>query len=157
MPMAGLELELMPEATAPPSLGALAEVTPERAEAIAPEAHPVEDRMPTSEAAPPMAAPVADAIEVIPGIAAGRDSLTSAVRAAVLPGDPGALGSAAEMATMRQEVTQRVAHELARDLSDKLLERIERIVWEVVPDLAEILITKEIERIRAMAEGKQSS
>jgi hypothetical protein len=38
-----------------------------------------------------------------------------------------------------------------------LLERIERIVWEVVPDLAEILITKEIERIRALAEGKQSS
>ena len=28
---------------------------------------------------------------------------------------------------------------------------------EVVPDLAEILITKEIERIRALAEGKQSS
>jgi hypothetical protein len=63
----------------------------------------------------------------------------------------------AEMATMRQAVTERVAHELARDLSDKMLERIERIVWEVVPDLAEILITKEIERIRALAEGKQSS
>jgi hypothetical protein len=30
-------------------------------------------------------------------------------------------------------------------------------VWEVVPDLAEILISKEIERIRLQAEGKQSS
>jgi hypothetical protein len=62
-----------------------------------------------------------------------------------------------EMAAMRQVVTERVAHELARDLSDKLLERIERIVWEVVPDLAEILITKEIERIRSQAEEKQST
>lgn len=62
-----------------------------------------------------------------------------------------------EMAAMRQEVTEQVAHELAHDLSDKLLERIERIVWEVVPDLAEVLITKEIERIRSQAEGKQSS
>jgi hypothetical protein len=79
------------------------------------------------------------------------------------PGEPrppvpeSARESPAEMAMMRQAVTERVAHALARDLSDKLLERIERIVWEVVPDLAEILITKEIERIRAMAEGKQSS
>ncbi len=62
-----------------------------------------------------------------------------------------------EMAAMRQEVTERVAQGLARDLSDKLLERIERVVWEVVPDLAEILITKEIERIRSQAEDKQSS
>ena len=62
-----------------------------------------------------------------------------------------------EMAGMRQAVTERVARELAHDLSDKLLERIEQIVWEVVPDLAEILITREIERIRSQAEGKQSS
>jgi hypothetical protein len=58
---------------------------------------------------------------------------------------------------MRQAVTERVARELAVDLSDKLLERIERIVWDVVPDLAEILIAKEIEKIRAVAEGKQPS
>jgi hypothetical protein len=62
-----------------------------------------------------------------------------------------------EMAAVRQAVTERVAHELARELSDKLLTRIEHIVWEVVPELAEILITKEIERIRAMAEGKKPS
>ncbi|HWU36870.1 MAG TPA: hypothetical protein VN203_04425, partial [Candidatus Acidoferrum sp.] len=62
-----------------------------------------------------------------------------------------------EISALREKVTERVAHELARDLSDKLLERIERIVWEVVPDLAEILISQEIDRIRAQAESKQSS
>jgi len=72
------------------------------------------------------------------------------VAAVMPPGPP-------EIATIREAVTERVAHDLTRELSDKLLERIERIVWEVVPELAEILITKEIERIRAAAEGKQSS
>ncbi len=62
-----------------------------------------------------------------------------------------------EMAAMRREVTDRVAHDLVRELSEKLLDRVERIVWEVVPDLAEVLITREIERIRSQAEGKQSS
>jgi hypothetical protein len=58
---------------------------------------------------------------------------------------------------MREAITERVARDLVRDLSEKLVERIERIVWEVVPDMAEILITKEIERIRDMAEDKGSS
>jgi CheY-like chemotaxis protein len=62
-----------------------------------------------------------------------------------------------EMAAMREAVTERVAHELKRELSEKLLDRFEKIVWEVVPDLAEILITKEIERIRRLAEEEKSS
>jgi CheY-like chemotaxis protein len=74
------------------------------------------------------------------------------------PAAPPSLGEAQaplpEMAAMRREVTDRVAHDLARELSDRLLDRVERIVWEVVPDLAEVLITKEIERIRSQAEGK---
>ena len=63
------------------------------------------------------------------------------------------------MAAMREEVTARVAHDLTRELSEKLLERFEKIVWEVVPDLAELLISKEIERIRKLAdeEKEQSS
>jgi CheY-like chemotaxis protein len=66
---------------------------------------------------------------------------------------------AIDMAAMREEVTARVAHDLTRELSEKLLERFEKIVWEVVPDLAELLITKEIERIRKLAdeEKEQSS
>ncbi|MBI2564142.1 MAG: response regulator [candidate division NC10 bacterium] len=90
-----------------------------------------------------------------PPLARATEAMLPAAAPVSLPG--GLEGLAPEMAAMRQAVTERVAHELARDLSDKLLERIERIVWEVVPDLAEILITKEIERIRAQAEGKQSS
>jgi CheY-like chemotaxis protein len=62
---------------------------------------------------------------------------------------------APEMAAMRQEVTARVAHDLTRELSEKLLERFEKIVWEVVPDLAELLISKEIERIRRLAEAEK--
>ncbi len=62
-----------------------------------------------------------------------------------------------EIGLLRQAVTERVAHELAKELSGQLIERIEGIVWEVVPDLAEILINREIERIRALAEGKQPS
>jgi hypothetical protein len=66
---------------------------------------------------------------------------------------------AIDMAAMREEVTARVAHDLTRELSEKLLERFEKIVWEVVPDLAELLISKEIERIRKLAdeEKEQSS
>jgi hypothetical protein len=62
-----------------------------------------------------------------------------------------------DAAAMRQAVTERVARALATDLSDKMLERIEQIVWDVVPEMAEILIAKEIEKIRALAEGKQPS
>ena len=62
-----------------------------------------------------------------------------------------------DMAAMREAVTERVAHDLRRELSEKLLDRFEKIVWEVVPDLAEMLITKEIERIRRLAEEEKSS
>jgi CheY-like chemotaxis protein len=60
-------------------------------------------------------------------------------------------------AELRQAVTERVAQDLARELTEKLVERIEKIVWEVVPDLAEILIMKEIERLRRMAEDEKSA
>ncbi len=117
--------------------GGLLLAEPEAAVAEAPVA---EERMPVPA---PQVPPVTPSTQELP-------SLAPAVPVGAEP-----LG--AEMVTMRQAVTERVAHELARDLSDKLLERVERIVWEVVPDLAEILITKEIERIRALAEGKQTS
>ena len=65
--------------------------------------------------------------------------------------------SPSELAAMREAVTERVAHDLRRELGEKLLDRFEKIVWEVVPDLAEILITKEIERIRRLAEEEKPS
>jgi len=71
--------------------------------------------------------------------------------------DAPAVAIPSEVAAMREVVTERVASELKRELSEKLLDRFEKIVWEVVPDLAEILITKEIERIRRLAEEEKPS
>jgi CheY-like chemotaxis protein len=127
----------------------------------------------TSEYLPPpgAAGPLPPPAEVgpprIPGDAAPLQmdeiaAAPSAVAAAV-PAAPEAAGLASigmtpsEMAAMREAVTERVAHDLKHELSEKLLERFEKIVWEVVPDLAEILITKEIERIRRLADEEKSS
>ncbi len=119
------------------------------------EAPSVQARMPTPPAGPP------DISELVEAAAAAAPSAPAApLMAEVLatpPSTPPPAAMAPEMGTLRQAVTERVAHELAKELSGQLIERIERIVWEVVPDLAEILINKEIERIRAMAEGKQAS
>jgi hypothetical protein len=58
---------------------------------------------------------------------------------------------------IKRAVTKRVAEGLADELRNSLIERIEKIVWEVVPDLAEILIAKEIERIRRQAEEDKTA
>jgi hypothetical protein len=63
----------------------------------------------------------------------------------------------AEIHALREDVTERVARDLKRELADRVVERIERVVWEVVPDLAEVLIAREIERIRHIAEEQQTS
>lgn len=91
--------------------------------------------LPETPAAPPVVGPAAD--QPTAGAAAG-----------VPP---------SELAAMREAVTARVASDLKRELSEKLLDRFEKIVWEVVPDLAEILITKEIERIRHLAEEEKKA
>ena len=52
------------------------------------------------------------------------------------------------------DAAQQAANGVAKDVTDKLVERIERIDWEVVPALAETLITREIGRIKAAIEGK---
>jgi CheY-like chemotaxis protein len=163
--------DLVPDATAPLDLEMLVEVPLTEAEQI-----DLEAAMRRGEApVPPPVVPPVVVPPSVPAMEAGAAAVAppefaelpmapamltmEAVppAAAAMP-PPGAVEAPLfEMAAMRQAVTERVAHELARDLSDKLLERIERIVWEVVPDLAEILITKEIERIRSQAEGKQST
>ena len=96
---------------------------------------PVGEFLAQSPAASMPAGPVADAS--VPSVPAGV--------------------SPSELAAMREAVTERVAHDLKRELGEKLLDRFEKIVWEVVPDLAEILITKEIERIRRLAEEEKPS
>jgi len=163
--------EEAPTAAAPLDLGALVEVPLTESERIGLEAALIEGKAPAPPSVVPPSIPAMKAAAVVaevppaavtpaeiaaaPPIAPAAETAPPIAVAMPLPG--GAEALLPEMAAMRQEVTERVAHELARELSDKLLERIERIVWEVVPDLAEILITKEIERIRALAEGKQSS
>ncbi|MFA5026978.1 MAG: response regulator [Candidatus Methylomirabilota bacterium] len=69
------------------------------------------------------------------------------------PRPPTGIPAGADLAGMREAVTERVA----RELTEKLVARIEQVVWEVVPDLAEVLITQEIERIRRMAEEQKSA
>jgi CheY-like chemotaxis protein len=110
-------------------------------------------------------------IEVSPAIPMAGEVAASTPAGTVLPDAPFLAAPAAaeaavhegpglpvsDVSAMREAITERVARDLVRDLSEKLVERIERIVWEVVPDMAEILITKEIERIRDMAEDKGSS
>jgi CheY-like chemotaxis protein len=129
------------------------------------EAPSVQARMPAPAAGPPdiselveaaaAAAPSAPAAPLMAEILETPPSTEAGEKKMEAP--PPSAAMAPEMGTLRQAVTERVAHELAKELSGQLIERIERIVWEVVPDLAEILINKEIERIRTMAEGKQAS
>ncbi len=57
--------------------------------------------------------------------------------------------------TMSREVAERVAAQIVRELRGELLEKLDRLLWEVVPDLAEQLLTQEIQRIRDLVEGKQ--
>jgi len=60
-------------------------------------------------------------------------------------------------ATLERAVTgaaEQVVNRLAKEVADKLGERIEQVVREAVPALAESLIVKEIERIKASIEDR---
>lgn len=57
--------------------------------------------------------------------------------------------------TLARQVSERVAAQIVQELRADLLQRIERLLWEVVPDLAEQLLTQEIQRIRDLVEGKK--
>lgn len=56
---------------------------------------------------------------------------------------------------LAREVAGRVATHIVQELKSDLLDRVERILWEVVPELGEQLITQEIKRIRELVEGKK--
>jgi CheY-like chemotaxis protein len=57
--------------------------------------------------------------------------------------------------TLAQQVADKVATQIAQELKTQLLDRVERVIWEVVPELAEHLISQEIQRIRNEVEGKR--
>ncbi len=58
---------------------------------------------------------------------------------------------------LSEKVTAELADRIVKEVSDRLVSRIEKIIWEVVPDLAEVLITKEIEKIKAAVEEPETS
>ena len=57
--------------------------------------------------------------------------------------------------TLAREVAEQVATHMVRELRAELLDRVNKVLWEVVPDLAEQLISQELQRIRDLVEGKQ--
>jgi CheY-like chemotaxis protein len=57
--------------------------------------------------------------------------------------------------TLAHEVAERVATHMVQELRAELLDRVNKVLWEVVPDLAEQLINQELQRIRELVEGKQ--
>ena len=56
-----------------------------------------------------------------------------------------------------EKLTGVIADRIVKEVTDRLVSRMEKIIWEVVPDLAEALISKEIERIKAAAEEQETS
>ena len=58
---------------------------------------------------------------------------------------------------LSEKVTGDIADRIVKEVSDRLVSRIEKIIWEVVPDLAEVLISKEIEKIKAAVEEQETS
>ena len=88
--------------------------------------------------------PLLESVEILPEETPGPPAAGRPAAGASLPVD---------VDRLTREITDRVARALVHEVSDRLAGKIERIVWEVVPDLAEHLITQEIERIKAQAEG----
>ncbi|MDH7500023.1 MAG: response regulator [candidate division NC10 bacterium] len=56
-----------------------------------------------------------------------------------------------------EQMMASIADRIVKEVTDRLVSRMEKIIWEVVPDLAEALITKEIEKIKAAAEEQETS
>src|SRR5574341_716096 len=160
----------VPSPEVPPALELAIEVPPEPHRTAAPPPGPVEigDLVQAAPATPPVALMAEILATPAPYEAAETPPVPPPQTDVTLVPPPPPVGPemaaappsallAPEMEVLRQAVTERVVHELAKEVSSQLVERVERIVWEVVPDLAEILINREIERLRTIAEGKQPS
>jgi len=89
-----------------------------------------------------------------PGEPAGRAQ--TGREAPAMPAGPQTLAVPPELVkTLAREVAERVATLLVRELRADLLDRVNKVLWEVIPDLAEQLISQELQRIRELVEGKQ--
>jgi CheY-like chemotaxis protein len=56
---------------------------------------------------------------------------------------------------LAREVSEQVAAHIVQELRADLIQQIEKLLWEIVPDLAEQLLTQEIQRIRDLVEGRK--
>ncbi len=104
--------------------------------------------------------PLLDSLEIVPEEepapappAPPAPAPPAAAALAAAPPSPSAPSRLVDVDQVTREITEKVARALVQEVSERLAGKIERIVWEVVPDLAEHLITQEIERIKAQAEG----
>ena len=85
--------------------------------------------------------------DVVPSPRPVQEAPTAPVGPVTLPPDM--------VETLARQVSERVATHIVQEIRADLLQRIERLLWEVVPDLAEQLLTQEIQRIRDLVEGKK--
>lgn len=111
---------------------------------------PLEEAVSAAAHSPAVAGLGIEDVRAATGIERPRSREAHAVPAAE------ALAGSPEMVeTLAHEIAERVAAHIVRELRNDLLERVDRLLWEVVPDLAEQLLTQEIQRIRELVEGKQ--
>lgn len=116
---------------------------------------PAPTKLPPMEPAEDLSIPLLESLEILP-----EEGPAPATPAPPAPTPPVAPPPAARAPShlmdadrVTREITDKVARAIVQEVSERLAGKIERIVWEVVPDLAEHLITQEIERIKAQAEG----
>lgn len=139
------------------SLGLPMEAPPLELEAAAPAPPPPAPAAPAPpESAEELAIPLLDSLDILPEeeLAPAPPAPAAPARPTAAPPAPAAPSPvAADVDRLTREITDKVARALVQEVSERLAGKIERIVWEVVPDLAEHLITQEIDRIKAQAEG----
>ncbi|HEY7676277.1 MAG TPA: response regulator [Candidatus Methylomirabilis sp.] len=111
----------------------------------------VEPAGPTSPPAAPPAPPAMAPLAVEPAMAR---ELEPPAAPAELEIPPAALPPAPSADAQAARLSAELAPYLAREIADRIVERIERVVWEVVPDLAEALIARELDRIKERAERR---
>lgn len=85
--------------------------------------------------------------EQVPSFSPAQEAPPASVGSVTVPPDM--------VEALARQVSERVATHIVQELRADLLQRIERLLWEVVPDLAEQLLTQEIQRIRDLVENRK--
>jgi CheY-like chemotaxis protein len=116
----------------------------------APFRSPVPAPAPRPAAAPPPPAPVAAPVPPPPPVAEPAVAASSFADVAASLGDPEAEAAKASSVAAQVDVPVDMVSQIAQRVVAQVSEKVvERIAWEVIPDLAEALIKREIERLKA--------